>query len=135
MAAVSHALITLGHVCLSIVIDENANGVNRDSLTLYDGLNCSGGAFSRQSNRACKIVRLTSRNQTHRETLLIRASEHTIDHLIECSIATDSNKSTVIVDFEFLDDSEWVKLLLALQDFISDVLLVEQATDLFMTVA
>ena len=56
MAAVSHALITLGHVCLSIVIDEDANGVNWDSLTLYDGLNCSGGAFSRQSNRASKIV-------------------------------------------------------------------------------
>jgi len=56
VAAVSHALITLGQVCLSIVIDEDANGVNRDSLSLYDGLDCSGSAFSRQSNRAGKIV-------------------------------------------------------------------------------
>lgn len=135
MAAILKALLSGWERALVIVVDEDTSGVNSDGLTLGNALDSSESGFGRQTEGASHIVRLASRDQADWDTLPVWTRQHTVDHLVESSITTNSDKGIVSVEISVEGLSIWVKILFAHDNLVTHVLGVKQLLDLFSALA
>ena len=135
MAAVLKALLSGWEGALVIVVDEHTGGVNSDGLTLGNALDSSESSFGRQTEGASHIVRLTSWDQADWDTLPVWTRQHTVDHLVESSITTNSDKGTVPVEISVEGLSVWVKILLAHNNLVTHVLGIKKLLNLFGALA
>ena len=135
MAAILKALLSGREGALVIVVDEDTGGVNSDGLTLGNALDGSESGFGRQTEGASHIVGLTSWDQADWDTLPVWTRQHTVDHLVESSITTNSDKGIVSVEISVEGLSIWVKILFAHDNLVTHVLGVKQLLDLFSALA